>query len=242
MTRNFKLIGLALLLAAIAMGVLAATGAFAEEEEEGGGNNGTLTAASYPATLDGTDKEGELNAFTLFGLKIECIDSSYSGELASASEKFTIMPSYNNEACFEEGRKATITTNGCGYEFTIRHTTTANPKYKENYFATTHIKCPASKDIEIHVYEAGDNENVKFCEITIKEQTRNNRAKIQNEAIDKDTGDIKLEYEVQEITATKSSGAGGCGNGTTSFGRYDLGITIQGTTKAGAANSLKVTD
>jgi hypothetical protein len=241
MTRSLKIIGLALLSAALVTGALVATGAFAGEEGEGE-VQGFLIAESYPAILDGTDNPKVLNAFTFFGLKIECPDSSYKAEVVKPTSVLFFEPTYSSN-CKQGARKATVTTNGCNLRFDIRGTTEKEP-WVDNYFLTSYIICPTGKDIEIHIYQATDNENAKYCEITIKEQTLINRAKLQNEpgTPEGTTGTFKLENYIEGITATKSSGFGGCGNETNSSGKYHIGIDVKGTTTDDGPNKLFVTD
>jgi hypothetical protein len=242
MSHSRKIIGLAMLLAVIAVSALAATGAFAEEEE-GGGNIGTLSAEKYPATLDGTDEAvaGATNAFTLGGLKVECPDSSYSGTITKATSSFTITPTYSTK-CFSGAKKATVITNGCSYQVTIQHTTDKNG-FKDNYFFYTDILCPVGQDIEIRVYEAADNENVEFCKITIKEQLNlKEKGKVQNEvdAAGNTTGTIFLENVIKNIAATKS---GKCGAADIKTGIYDISnITFKGTDSSKGANKITITD
>jgi hypothetical protein len=242
MNRNLKIIGLALLLGAVAVGALAATGAFADEEGEGGGE-GELHAAGYPAILDGTDIATELNAFTLFTYVIKCPDSSYTAEVVEGEKKsFTIIPTYSKN-CTEtgSGRTATVKTNGCGYKLTLRKTTIQDKLWVDNYFFTTDISC-AGNDIEIIIYEANNNENAEFCKITIKEQGLKDRGKLQNvlePGTTNTNGELKLENKLEAIVAEKS---GKCLPGQTTIGKYHIGITIKGTTKAGGPNFLEVTD
>jgi hypothetical protein len=241
MTRNLKIIGLASLAATIAVAsALAATGAFAGEEEAEGGGWGNLSAAGYPAILDGEDIPSELNAFTLGGRVIKCPNSTYTGEISGEVPSFTITPTYNN--CSEpiNNRKVTIAMNGCDYKLTLRKTTIQGNEFVDNYFFTTEINCPANKDIEIQVYEA-DNENAKNCLFTIKEQTLKDRGKLQNTLDNEgDTdGGLKLEKHLENIAATQS---GSCGSKEITTGRYHIGITIKGTTKVGGPNFLEVTD
>jgi hypothetical protein len=237
MTRMIKIVGLALLLAAAATSALVATGASAEEEE--GGKPGTLTASVYPATLDGTDDTGT-NAFTLFGEKIVCPDSSYSGQIANATATFTITPTYNNALCSAGGggHKVTITMNGCDYLFHIKGTTEA---FVDNYFIWVDLLCPPGKDVEIHKYLNVSSEAVQICKYTIKEQKNIKGGKIENEVdgAGKTTGTLTLENTFKKIVATKT---GTCGEGVTELGEYDVHITFKGTDAKGAANGLNITD
>ena len=238
MTRNLKAIGLALLLAALATSALAATGAFAEEEE---GAPGTLTAAAYPATLDGTDVAGQTNAFTLFGEEIVCPDSSYtSGQIAAATTAVTITPTYNNAQCSAGGggHKVTVTMNGCDYQLNIGKTTT---KFKDNYYVTIDLLCPPGKDVEIHKYFGMKDEFIQECKYTIKEQKGLKGAKVTNEidAGGKTTGTFTLETGPENILASKS---GTCGAEDTKVGKIDMNITFKGTDKDGKADNIEITD
>lgn len=238
MTRILKFIGLAMLLAALATGALAATGAFAEEEE---GAPGSFQAAEYPATLDGTDIAGAKNAFTLFGEEIVCPDSSYSGSIAGKTAEVTITPTYNNAKCSAGGggHKVTVTMNGCDYKLHVGNTT---KKFYDNYYVTFDLVCPAGKDIEIHKYLGMADEAFTVCKYTIGAQNGIKGAKLYNE-YDKDstgtTGSFVVETPLSKITATKS---GTCGAEATNAGEIDLGITFKGTNNAGAANPIYVTD
>jgi len=246
MTRNLRIIGLALLATVIAVSALAANGAFAEEEEgeEAGDVPGTLVAdKGYPATLDGTDSGATSGIFTLFSMSIQCPDSSYSGEITGEEPSFTLIPAYSTK-CNEGAHKATVIPNGCGYQFTFRKTT-VNKKneYVDNYFLTSSVVCPPNKDIEIKIYEASDNEDTVRCEITIKEQKGLTQfAKLQNELSGTTTtGSFLLEKQIENINATKT-GVGCGGASETKTGKYDLGITVKGTTDTGAENKLTATE
>jgi hypothetical protein len=235
MTLKIKVFGLALLLAAAATSVLLVTGASAEEE----GKPGTLTATEYPATLDGTDDTGT-NAFTLFGDNIVCPDSSYSGQITKATATFTITPTYNNANCSAGGggHKVTVTMNGCDYLFHIKGTTEA---FVDNYFISVDLLCPEGKDVEIHKYVNAKDELTQLCKYTIKEQKGIVGGKIENEVdgAGKTTGTITLENTFKNIVATKT---GGCGEGATEMGEYDVHITFKGTNAKGAPNNLSITD
>lgn len=241
MTRNLKTIVLALLAAAVALSTLASAGAFAEEEEEAeGGSLGTLTAAGYPAILDGTDIAGELNAFTLGGKVIKCPKSTYTGEIEGETPAFTIFPTYSN--CTETGSNvnATVQMNGCGYKLTLRKTTIQGTDFVDNYFFTADVICPSGKDIEVIVYKAA-NENAESCKFTIEEQPLPDRGKLQNVLEGGTTnGELKLERQLENIVATQSGPD--CGSKKITNGKYHMNIGIKGTTNKGGPNFLAVTD
>lgn len=241
MTPKLKAIGLTAVLAALAMTALAATGAFAgEEEEEEEGAPGTYTAAEYPATLDGTDATaaGKTNAFTFFGEKIECPDSSYSSSIPNAIDEITITPTYNNAQCSAAGgaNKVTVTTNGCDYKV---HTAGTTKTIYDNYYATAEILCPPGKDIEIHKY-ADKTEAVQICKYTIKEQKGIAGPKLQNEHVKEGTtGTLILEREFRALVVTKS---GTCKDGEDKAGKIDLYVTFKGTNGSGKEDPIWVSD
>jgi hypothetical protein len=231
MNRNLKAIGLGLLSIALAAMALTATGASAEEEE---GAQGTLTAAEYPATIDGVEENAAgVNAFTLFGEKIVCSGSTFNGQIAKATTTFTITPTYNNCTAGGGGHKVTITMNGCDYLFHIEGTT---PAVKDNYYITVDLLCPEGKDVEIHKYLNASNETIEICHYTIKEQKGLRRGKITN---DTTNHDLLLEKSYKSIVAEQS---GGCGENITAEGEYDVSITFKGTNGKGGANKLEITD
>jgi hypothetical protein len=232
MTRKLKAIGLALL-ATAAIAALIVSNASAEEEIEGA--QGTLTAAEYPATVDGTEENAAgTNAFTIFGEKIVCNGSTFSSSIAKATTTVTLAPTYNNCSTGGGGHKVTITMNGCDFVIHIEGTTTT---IKDNYFNTLDIICPAGKEIEIHKYVNATNELLGVsCLWTIGEQKGLRRGKVTNDTTNKD---LLLEKSYKKIVAHQH---GACGEGETTEGEYDVSITLKGTNGKGMADALEITD
>jgi uncharacterized protein YceK len=232
MSRNLKATGLALLLVTVAATALMAGNASAEEEE---GAQGTLTAAEYPATLDGTEENAVgTNAFTIFGEKIVCNGSTFSGSIAKATTTITLTPTYNNCSAGGGGHKVTITMNGCDFVVHIEGTT---PAVKDNYYNSLDIICPLEHQIEIHKYVNASNELLGVaCLYTIGEQKGLLRGKVTNDTTNKD---LLFEKTYKKITAKQS---GACGANETTTGEYDVSITLKGTNSKGAANALEITD
>jgi hypothetical protein len=82
MIRSIKKTITAVSLAAISLAALGATGAQAE----------SFTASSYPAAISGTSSGEGLDAF---GAKVQCTESSFSGELTGPSEELATETTFN---------------------------------------------------------------------------------------------------------------------------------------------------
>jgi hypothetical protein len=232
MSRKLKAIGLALLLTAAATTALVVANASAEEEE---GAPGTLTATEYPATLDGTEENAAgTNAFTLFGEKIVCNGSTFSGSIAKAATAITLTPTFTKCSMGAGGHMVTITMNKCDFVIHIENTTTAVP---DNYFNSLDIICEAGKQIEIHKYvNATDELGGVACLYTIGEQKGLLRGKVTNDTTNKD---LLFEKTYKKIVANQS---GACGMAQTMTGELDVSITLKGTNAKGGANKLEITD
>ncbi len=229
MTRNFKALGLALA-AVFAVGAMSASAASAGMIQSDG-----------PVTLDMTETGIGLNATTMFGEKIECPGSIYTGHqynvtphqpIPGGATTITVTPHYNNPNCiaFPGANKATITMNGCDFVFHIGGTVGA-----DLYAVFADIVCPAGQQIEKHVY-FGANEEMSICTYTIKPQAGlpGARATTTTGASDFDiTGSFK------NIHVEKH---GLCGAGTTNFGEWDIDLTVKGTGPGGQPTGVTVVD
>jgi hypothetical protein len=231
MIRNIKALGLALV-AAFAMGALAASAASAQQ--------GVLTSDG-PVTLDMYETGVGLNATTMFGEKIECQGTIYTGHtynvtphqpIVTPASTITVTPHYNNANCtsFPGPRKATITMNGCDFVFHIGNTIGA-----DKYALSSDIVCPAGQKIVKHVYE-GLNEAVPWCTYTIGPQ-----AGLPGATITTTTGanDVDISGAFKNIHVEKH---GICGAGTTNFGEWDIDLTVTGTGPGGVFTPVTVSD
>ena len=142
MTRNLKILGLALV-AAFAMSAVVASSASAY----------LGTTEKQPSTLTGAQEN--TNVFTTHGGEVKCTTATYHGEQATTSaSSITLTPTYTGCTAFGF-INIPIHTNNCHYLFTPV-TPLTNPRQ-----ATVHIICP-TKPIEI---------TAPGCEVTVESQT-----------------------------------------------------------------------
>ncbi len=155
MTRNLKMLGLALI-AVFALSAMAAAAAQATP---------LFTATSYNASIHATTEQkigGESEYFESIGRKVECEIAHFTGTATANSSTLSITPDYTDHTqggnC-KAGQTltATVTENGCSYLF---HT---KEKTATDYDVTVDIVCP-TKPIEVHV--SGET-----CTITVGSQT-----------------------------------------------------------------------
>lgn len=233
MTRNLKALGLTLL-AAFAMVAMTASAASAQQ--------GVLTSDG-PVTLDMTETGVGLNATTMFGEKIECAGTVYTGHqynvtphmpIPGQTTLFTVTPHYNNANCtaFPGPRKATITMNGCDFVFHIGATVGA-----DRYALFMDIVCPAGQKIEKHVYLAPNNEEIPWCTYTIGPQFMRPGARVTTTT--NGANDLDIIGAFENIHVEKH---GMCGAGTTNFGKWDIDVTVTGTGPGGGPTPITVTD
>lgn len=233
MTRNLKALGLALL-AVFAMSAVAASAASAQQ--------GVLTSDG-PVTLDMYETGVGLNATTMFGEKIECAGTVYTGHqynvtphmpIPGQTTLITVTPHYNNANCtaFPGPRKATITMNGCDFVFHIGNTVGF-----DRYAFSADIVCPVGQKIEKHVYLAPDNEDIPWCTHTIGPQFGLPGARLTTTT--NGANDLDIVGAFENIHVEKH---GMCGAGTTNFGKWDIDVTVKGTDLGGLPTGITVTD
>jgi len=211
MTRKLKALGLAMV-AVFAMSAIAAQGAQAATP-------GLLTAASYPATLTGTNTAGNIHKFELTALKLstECTTAKFAGSLASpGSSTITVAPTY--EGCKAFGLSATIDTTGCHYLIHIGETLTPGG----NYGGTIDAECSGTNLIRITAGIIGNK-----CEVTVASQTGLSKG----EGI-AGASDIEVKATVTGIKYTVTKDEGTCPlskvGETFSDGDYNGNVTVTG--------------
>ncbi len=151
MSRYLKPLGL--LLPILAMSAVFASAASANPQFHAELADTTLTASQTTANVFNFDR-GEL----------KCKSVKYTGTTAAAtSTTMTLTPSY--EECKLGGENATVTVNGCGYQFHLA-------AEEENFEASMDIECPAEKQLEI---------DIPFCTITIHPQAGLKKVTFTNE-------------------------------------------------------------
>jgi hypothetical protein len=232
MIRNLKALGLALV-AVFALSAIAASAASAQQ--------GVLTSDG-PVTLDMTETGNGQNATTMFGEKIECQGTIYTGHqynvtphmpIPGPTTLITVTPHYNNANCtsFPGPHKATITMNGCDFVFHIGNTVGA-----DLYEVFADIVCPAGQQIVKHVYAAPNNEAMSICTYTIKPQFGLPGARVTTTT---GVSDLDIKGSFENIHVEKH---GMCGAGTTNFAKWDIDLTVKGTGPGGQETGITVTD
>lgn len=240
MTRNLKVLGLALV-AAFALSAVVASAASAQ---------GKITSDG-PVTLKGEDEGGAgANFFKFPGLpgQVECPGSTYTGHrfnitphevIPVNSTTATITPKYNNATCTANGLKATVTMEGCDFVFHLGATTASPPA--DEYGVTADLVCPVGKNVIVHLYASATSEAVTLCTLTIKAQNGITGLDIINEV----DGTGKTNDTIT-ITGTskniKASRAGACGASETAVAEYKATVTIKGFNAAGGETGVTITD
>jgi hypothetical protein len=237
MTRNFKILGLALV-AVFAFGAMAAAAASAQ--------NGRLTSTG-PVTLDATEIAGKQTALTTFGGKLECPGSVMTGHkynvtphtfIPSGAETITLTPAYTIDECFAESpigsgkHFVTITMNQCDYVLHLGTTTGVADQYN----VTADVVCPENKSIIVDVYfsATSTNEGLKICETTIGQQA----GLAGPTATDTTTGDLTVNGTFKRIRESRSGA--GCATATTEEGEFHINLTVKGTNEAGGTTSISL--
>lgn len=211
-----RLKGLTLaLIVVLAMGALTAAGAGAAK----------LTAAAYPATLDG----GPLvkTGFKIAGKQITCESTTFSAPtLEKATETLVIGRSYSG--CSIGGLPVTFTMNGCAFELHIENVNAAN----------VDIVCEGIAGIEVHVY-ANATDHAAGKSLCLYELIPQNGLKVV-ELANVAGGHVDITPNVKNISYKRLSGTMLlCGAATGSDGTYTGSTTVSGT-NGGAKVNLEV--
>jgi hypothetical protein len=246
MTRNPKVLGLALV-AATAIAAVTASVASAQQ--------GTLTSTG-PVTLEGTETGMEGNRVTAFGVLAECPGSTGTGHkvattphtfVPSGSTTFTLTPHIkqvtgtgapNCKASL--GISITTDFNGCDYVLHIGQTTGG---LANTYGGTVDIVCPAGKEIlwtawlseSAHTTEP----NSPKCIFHIPPQTGLTGA----HASDTGNGTIDVTGTGGGFTVNQTRNSILCPQGThTTEAKLHLDGSIAGKNEAGEPTSISLSD
>jgi hypothetical protein len=232
MIRNLKALGLALV-AVFAMSAVVASAASAAIP--------SLTAASGPVTLSGSDTAGTKSTLTAFGLKTECTGSYTAHKynvtprefIPSGATTITVTPVYTNCVGVIGGTStpATVTMNGCDYVLHVGNTVAG----VEKYGGTTDVVCPESQQIEVHVY-TNSTHATTICTVKVPGQTGLVGGTVQNNA-----GNLKLGGPITGIRSTKTGILCG-GTAETTIGEEDISAEVSGAKEGGGANSVSISD
>jgi len=230
MSRNLKVIGLALV-SVFAMSAMAASSAQAAVK---------LTASEYPTvvtaqTTKHTAEEKEPFAHTLTfsgGMQIACKKTRFVGTLAEASEKVTIIPTY--EECSvkigSETLLATVTVEDC-YDNVHGGTKEAEEDKWEK--GEVDLVCPEGKAPVIHVFqsEAKHTKNENLCTFTVSPFVNKQATTFVNTTGAPD--DVSISFTLPNIAVTRT-GSVLCG-GASQTATYTGSSTLQGFKDLGKA-------
>ncbi|HET8862282.1 MAG TPA: hypothetical protein VFM94_03430 [Solirubrobacterales bacterium] len=224
MFRNLKTFGLVLAMA-LALSSLAASSVSA----------GMITADG-PVTLKMTAKEAG-DMFLTGGQKLDCPGSVYTGHkvdstphvpLAKGFSEATITPHYKN--CTAGNLKVTITMNGCDWGMAILGEIAPGV-----YLLGSVIDCPNGKKIVEDTYSSS-SEGLKLCETSIEPQEDLTGTAAIEEG---ESGNLMLEGSFEGIHTVNS---GLCGASTSSAGKWELGIEIEGLSEGEESTGLSLSE
>ena len=173
-------------------------------------------------TLTGSQGAEVANVLKFDKGELKCKSVKFSGtQGAATTTTMTLTPKY--EECKLAGENATVTVNGCGYQF---HLAAA----EENFEASMDIECPSEKQLEI---------DIPFCTITIppqaalKKVTFTNEGETTTRSVIADLGIGGFHYEEHGfLCATETL--------TTNNGGYSGQITVTGENAGGAHKGIWV--
>jgi hypothetical protein len=231
MTRNLKMLGLALV-AAFAMSGVAASAVQAESF--------WFTSDGTPTTLTGSQIGEDVIGFD-FG-ELTCETVTYSGSITgTTSTTATLTPTYGG--CEVSGIPAVVHMNGCDY---LVHTHT---KIGTSYTVTTDIVCPTTTSPphlihEITVTAIAPGGTLK-CTFHIPDQAISTGVTLTKATKANGKTDLTIAVNVSSIgyneTTTGTSGTGACQTAdSTTNGTYVGTETIEGRNSTGGETSISV--
>ena len=224
--RNLKALGLALV-AAFAMSAMLASAAQATNPGTIFGPQGSTEVLAHKLANDKftINTEAGTSPSTL-----ECNTATFTQTSpafgATGTSEVELTPEYSG-CKTNAGQFVTVTHNGCTYRF--YHLTTTGGKWGP----TVQIKCPAGKQIEVHVY-LFSNHTFQVCTLTVPAQTiaKYNNLHFHHEGVGNNTH-LRLTGTVEGITYTTDN----CPhpNGLTHDGIYHVDWTLTGVDAANPA-------
>ena len=200
MTRNLRILGVALA-ATLAIGACAAAVAAADEFRSEGNQAVVMTG------------KGTNNVFKTTIGSFECTTATYSGTVAATpTASVTLTPSYSGCTCFG-GFACTADINGCQYKMNIAGATTG----------TMEIVCPAGQEITLTALGG------LKCTVHIKPQTLSTVTYKNVGAGTTREIELLLELKNIHYTHTEGTGVGKCvGSGTGKEGTYEGTVLVTG--------------
>jgi hypothetical protein len=206
MTRNLKILGLALM-AALALSAVVASSASAQKLTSDG-------SVTLKADETGVETDNALTSES--GNKVTCPGSSYTGHkynvtphalIPSGEKTLTVTPHYNQAnhncqvtAAFGIRYPATVHMSGCDY---VMHLGATTGGVAHTYGVTTDIVCSSGKEITITIYtnNADHDKEIPFCVQHIPPQV--NRPGLH--ATDTTNGHVDLKGTITGLTVNQTT-------------------------------------
>jgi hypothetical protein len=202
-----------------ALAVLAVSAAMASSAQA----QGEFTAASYPATLTGTQQE-QVVLIWEDNLTKTCKQMLFHSSISAATSTLTASATYSDCTVFGF-INGTIEMNGCQYRFHV----TAPTGEVDTYAGTADLICPIGKKVFV---KSGT------CEVHVPEQLGMKEVKfISNTA----AGDVTVQLNITGIKYEKVKDGFACpftGTGTNVDGKLQGQITVAGSAGGKGVNVL----
>jgi hypothetical protein len=237
MIRNLKPLLLALIVAS-ALSAVAASAASAQ---------GTFTADG-PFTLTATETGVGLNAFTAFGVTVECPGTTYTGHaynvtphalMPSGTSTSTLTPKY--ASCkTKAGEFATVDPNGCDFVIHLG----ATKDVEGTYLLTFDIVCPVGQELTVTFFTTAPDHvnNKRSCIWHFKPQTGLKGL----HATDTKNGHIDITGALENVHITRVSPGNVhpvlCKSETRTDAKIDIDVTVKGLSGGGGPTIISLSD
>jgi hypothetical protein len=226
MTRNLKVLGLALV-AALAMSAVAASAASAVQH--------TVVTTANPTYFTGN--QATQNIFSTPAGEVKCNTTLFTGSITGTSNSSVeTTPTYSGCEHSLVGA-APVKNEGCKYLLTGNTTEAGHEGH-----GVVHVVCGAGKHITIELSGVFGLVN---CNLTIGSQTPTKGGVNYTQQGSGTTHDILVTATVEEIAYTKvpKSGGSGCGlvGGNGHDGKYFGSVTVKGFSNSGHTTHAPIT-
>jgi hypothetical protein len=198
-------------------------------------------ATTNPAIIHG--KQAETIVVSRSGRSVECKEVLLSAKAESEAKTLTVTPSYFS--CSTILGPATVKMNGCDYLLHLKSELVEGETYK--YKATTDLKCPAGKEVEVEVYTSATShtEGKPACRYAYGETGNQGLGTIQltnksHEGLE-DKSWIQADLEVKGMTSKRTAGTTIlCGAENDSSGTLNGKMQITAETEGKEPNGIAV--
>lgn len=234
MTRNLKMLGLALV-AAFAMSAVAASAASAENEEQ------AYLTSDGPVTLTAEEVgAASENRLTSFGSFTSCAGSEYTGHkydetphvlMPKHTTTVTVTPHYVNCKSTALGLATTVIMNECDYVFHLGKTVN---RIENTYDVTATVVCPRDNHIEVTVNVFGSH-----CTTTIEENEEGYKGL---HVTDNTDGTIQVNGTATGIRAHREGPGCPGGTETTEEGELHQRIEVTGDNNVGEHTEIGISE